>query len=299
MFTLSPASCCVSAAHSGSQANTLSAAWTLLLSSNKKSRPNILCMIFPFELCGSILVRAMRAHAHDVLHEDLVVRHALPRVVVRQLQPYARELAGVVIRHPGEARRVEGVAGDDIAGVQRAYRCGARIEAVVTQTGAPGWHELIHALHIPAALHDGVAVGDWCAGSVVSQQAVFLAAEIFALHLQVALTEIAVGRVFPHQIQSGGVAGAAEAVAHAASCAGQIRHAGAERIRLPGMVQRHARAPALLDADIVADVREQGTSSAAVLRGIRAGKAATLADFSTHLDERIRRRQPFELHAVL
>ncbi len=64
-------------------------------------------------------------------------------------------------------------------------------------------------------------------------------------------------------------------------------------------MQRQAGAPALLDADIVADVREQGTCAAAVLRGIRAGVAAALADFSAHLDEHIGRCQPFELHAVL
>src|SRR3989338_641382 len=191
------------------------------------------------------------------------------------------------------------MVGDDIAGIRRANLSSARVEAVVAPPAPPLRHELIYALQIPAALRDGIAVGDGRTGSVVSQQAAFLAPEILALQLHIAVADVAVGRVFPDKVQSHGATVAAEAVAHAIRCREKIRHTVAGTIHRARLVQRSARAPAVFDADVVADMREQHARPGAVLRPVASREAASPAYFAADLDERIAGRQPFDLHAIL
>src|ERR1035437_9065009 len=115
-------------------------------------------------------------------------------------------------------------------------------------------HELIHALQIPAALSVAEAVGS-C--QVISQQAGFLALEIFALHFYIAVGGIAVGRVFPDEINASRPAVTAEAVAHAACCAWQVGHGIADCRNTPRLVQRYTGTPTVFDAYIVANMGEQ------------------------------------------
>src|SRR6266851_9403338 len=106
--SLSPPSSCASAAHSGSQAKTLSAAIAgIPVAINPKVTSN-LRIVF---MVASELVRAVRAKTHDVLEEYLVIRLALPRVVARELQPDAAELARVPVDHGSVPRGV--VAAED------------------------------------------------------------------------------------------------------------------------------------------------------------------------------------------
>src|SRR5712691_5360999 len=80
--TLSPPSSCASALHSGSQANTLSAA---AAGSGASAEPNattnlrIVFMLVTLELVGAVC-----AQTHDVLQEYLLVGHVAARLVARE-----------------------------------------------------------------------------------------------------------------------------------------------------------------------------------------------------------------------
>src|SRR2546421_328247 len=84
---MSPSSC-ASAAHSGSQVKTLSAAVAGQASAGASAASKTLRAVF---MGSSERVRAMRAQAHDVLKEDLVVRLVHARVVASELQPNPAE----------------------------------------------------------------------------------------------------------------------------------------------------------------------------------------------------------------
>src|SRR6266581_6829373 len=95
--TLSPPSSCASAAHSGSHANTFTAQRAGPLKNAVKSAAMIRRNEFirtPLEPMSTV-----RAQADDVLQEDLVVGLAHARVVARQLQPDAAELARAPVDH--------------------------------------------------------------------------------------------------------------------------------------------------------------------------------------------------------
>src|SRR6185369_2055205 len=91
------------------------------------------------------LVRAVRAKAHDVLEENLVVRFIEPGLVAGELQPEAGKLGrrkinhdraalGIVLRQPREVRSAQSAAADE-----PDIRITA-VEFFVTQPGAPTWH---------------------------------------------------------------------------------------------------------------------------------------------------------------
>src|SRR4051812_11491373 len=99
----------------------------------------------------------MGAEADDVLEEDLVVGLAQARIVARELQADAAELARAPVDHGGVPLRV--VAAEDWeirdgqrARIDQAERRRARIQLVVAVAEAPLGNELIHALQIPAGL---------------------------------------------------------------------------------------------------------------------------------------------------
>src|SRR5580765_3926782 len=104
----------------------------------------------------------MRAHAYDVLKENLVVRNSHARVIARELQPHAAELARAPVDH--ERISLRAVAAEDRkigrgerTGVDQADTRGARVQAVVAVTDAPFGHELIDALRVPTRLPRAIA----------------------------------------------------------------------------------------------------------------------------------------------
>src|SRR6266850_3917522 len=159
--TLSPPSSCASAPHSGSQAKTFSAAAAGHASGTAPNAARNLRRVF---MCiASELVRAVRAQTHDVLEKELVVGLVEPRVVARELQPDAAELAWVPVDHRRVALRPVGLQDRES---RRAQRAGihqpdvrrARIKPVVAVAEAPLRQELVHALQIEAVV-SRVAVG--------------------------------------------------------------------------------------------------------------------------------------------
>src|SRR6266850_6989412 len=97
MDTLSPASSCVSAPHSGSQTKTLSAAAAgsaIAAALNATTNLRIVFMFVTLEFVG-----AVGAETHDVLEEYLVVGRIRARFVLRELQPDAAELARAPVDH--------------------------------------------------------------------------------------------------------------------------------------------------------------------------------------------------------
>src|SRR5260221_2845003 len=107
--SLSPPSSWASAAHSGSQANTFSAALAGAAVAANAAAARMLDRVFL--LIALEPGRALRAPAHGVLEEHLGAGLAHARVVARQLQPNAAELAGVPIDHHAVLLRL--VAGED------------------------------------------------------------------------------------------------------------------------------------------------------------------------------------------
>src|SRR6267143_3679858 len=197
--TLSPPSSCASAPHSGSQAKTFSAAPAGHASIAVPNARSNLRRVF---MCiASELVRAMRAQAHDVLEKELVVGLVEPRVVARELQPDAAELARIPVDHRCVALRAVGLQDREI---RRAQRAGvdepdvrrARIEPVVAVAEAPLRQELVHALQIPSRLARGEASGERAACGVEREIAVLLTPEVLALQLAVVVGRVAVGRPF-------------------------------------------------------------------------------------------------------
>jgi hypothetical protein len=220
----------------------------------------------------------VRTQTHDVLHEQLVIGQSLARIVVHQLQAYAREFTGVVIRHPGEPHRVKCVIADNVTRDGCPHAGSARIEPVIPHTGAPVRHELVHTLQVPAALRDFTAAGI-C--EAVSQHAISLALEIFALHLEVTFADIAIGRVFPDKIQSRSATVAGEAVGRPVGIPSESTALLTAFSRLVSCSETPARQ--LFSMPISSPTR-------------RIESAASLAaDF----DEHVGRCQPFQLHAVL
>src|SRR5882672_1972028 len=151
--SLSPPSSCASAAHSGSQAKTLSAASAGSgTQSSARNRLRRIFMCVPLEP-----VRAVRAKADDVLEKNLVVGLVLARVVARELQADAAELTWIPVDHRRMALRVVRIEGREIRGAQRtrvhqagAGRSGAQL--VVAVPGAPLRQELVDTLQVPARL---------------------------------------------------------------------------------------------------------------------------------------------------
>src|SRR5882724_13136111 len=133
----------------------------------------------PFSYRSSERVRAVRAQAHDVLEEDLVVGLVHARVVARKLQPDPAEFARAPVDHQRVLLRL--VAGE--AGEARRSIDGrrSRVDLIVAITRAPHGDELIHALHIPAGLLGVIAVRDRRARTVEDQRAVLVAMEVLAL----------------------------------------------------------------------------------------------------------------------
>src|SRR6266705_2927366 len=133
---LSPASSCASAAHSCSQAKTLSAAAAgsaTMANPDAARNLRIVFMFFTSEFVG-----AMCAQTHDVLEKHLVVRHILARIIASKLQPDAAEFARAPIDHHRVAGRV--VAGEDreVRRVERTRKAGsARVQPVVAVADPP------------------------------------------------------------------------------------------------------------------------------------------------------------------
>src|SRR6267142_562376 len=213
--TLSPPSSCASAPHSGSQTNTFSAAPAGHASMAVPNARSNLRRVF---MCiASELVRAVRAQTHDVLEKELVVRLVEPRVVARELQPDAAELARVPVDHRRVALRPVGLQDREIC---RAQRAGihqpdvrrARIKAVVAVAEAPLRQELVHALQIPSRLPAVEPVGQRRARGVEREIAVLVAPEVFALQLEVVVGRVAVRRPLENAVEHPESAFAREAV---------------------------------------------------------------------------------------
>src|SRR6267143_2519270 len=213
--TLSPPSSCASAPHSGSQAKTFRAVAAGPASSTAPNAARNLRRVF---MCiASEPVRAMRAEAHDVLEKELVVGLVEPRVVPRELQPDAAELARIPVHHHRVALRV--VAAEDRkircaqrAGVEEPDVRRARIKPVIAVANAPLRQELVHALQIPARLARREPIGQRAAGGDEREVAVLLAPEVLALQLEVVVGRVAVGRPLQDAVEHPEAALAGEAV---------------------------------------------------------------------------------------
>src|SRR6266404_1936799 len=202
--TLSPPSSCASAPHSGSQAKTFSAAAAGHASIAVPNARSNLRRVFMG--IASELVRAMRAQAHDVLEKELVVGLVEPRVVARELQADAAELARIPVDHRRVALRPVGLQDREI---RRAQRAGidepdvrrARIKPVVAVAEAPLRQELVHSLQIPSRLPAVEPIGQRCARGVEREIAVLVAPEVFALQLEAVVGRVAVGRPFQDAVE--------------------------------------------------------------------------------------------------
>src|SRR5712692_6532165 len=120
--TLSPPSSCARALHSGSQANTLSAAVAGRATTSElmaKTNLRIAFMFVTLEFVG-----AVRAQTHDVLEEYLLVSRVAAGLVARELQPHAAELARAPVDHHGVPRRVVGGEDREIRRVERSREAG-------------------------------------------------------------------------------------------------------------------------------------------------------------------------------
>src|SRR6185295_17901892 len=144
--TLSPPSSWASAAHSGSHANTLSAAAAGSMASAVLNATKNLRIVFMFVTLE--FVGAVRAQTHDVLEKDLVVGHVAARLVARGLQAHPAELARAPVDHHGLACRVvlgqnREIRRGERARVDQAVAGGARVQPVVTVADPPHRDELI------------------------------------------------------------------------------------------------------------------------------------------------------------
>src|SRR6266513_3466554 len=202
--TLSPPSSCASAPHSGSQVKTFSAApagHASIAVANARSNLRRVFMWIALEP-----VRAVRAEAHDVLEKELVVGLAQARVVARELQPDAAELARVPVHHHRVALRVVAAEDREIRCAQRAgvdqpdFRR-ARIKPVIAVADPPLRQELVDALQIPARLARDEAIGQRAGCGVEREIAVLLALEVLALQLEVVVGRVAVGRPFQDTVE--------------------------------------------------------------------------------------------------
>src|SRR6266850_6709672 len=272
--TLSPPNSWASAPHSGSQANTLSAAHAghaRMPSANPRKTLKIDFMWTALEP-----VRAVRAQAHDVLEEHLVIGLAHARVVARELQADAAELAGTPIDHGGMALRL--IRGEDrkIRRSQRARihqpdRRDPGVELVVPVTDTPLRNELVYALQIPARLPRRVAVAHGAqrlAQRIESKGAVFFAFEVFTLQLEVPVGRVPVRGPLEHAVHDPKLRVAGEAVGDA----------GAERIDVVvdpalrrGAQVRKPRLPGIVRSDVSAEVSEDVAGADAVLVALGGG----------------------------
>src|SRR6185503_5471303 len=215
----------------------------------------------------SILVRAMRAQAQDVLHEELVVGGIGHRLAARELQAHAAELRRAPIHHRGPLAGTEGIG-----------RAG--IEVVVAHAHAPQRDRLVDGLEVPAALRERIGRGIDGDGTVDGRLALLLAAEVFALHLEIRLARIAVGRPLPYEVDDAGVVLRAALVAFRAQ-------------------PRYARAPAVARAHVAAPMSVERARSDAVRVAIGSGERLPAARFGAELEILLDGRDPFHLHAVV
>src|SRR5215469_9130804 len=151
---------------------------------------------------SSILMRAVRAEADDVLEDELVIG-LRPNLVQIVLQAETAELACRVVDHAGIAARCRTEIVERRPG--EAWAEAVRVHLVITQADAPLRHELIDALRIEAGA---------CGGEMRTriEETLLLLQEELRLELQIALDEIAVGRPFVDGVGNIGVVGAAEEV---------------------------------------------------------------------------------------
>src|SRR5664279_5739073 len=208
-----PPSCCASAPHSGSQAKTCSAACAGMDSSASGAPSRVRNRNRWFMICSegrSVAVRAVRAQAHLVLKEQLVVGHALTRLIARELQADARELARAEVEHHRVLARLV-VARREEAGVDAVVRR-PRGEPLGAQADPPVRHELVDALHIPAGLHGAVVAELIDVVDVVGQIAAARAVQVFALQLEVGPRRIAVRRPLPDRVGDPDAGAAAERI---------------------------------------------------------------------------------------
>src|SRR3990172_427678 len=303
--TGSPASSCASAPHSGSQAKTLSAAMAGNATMAEPDAPRILRIVFMS--ITSEFVGAMRTQTHDVLEQDLIVGYSETRLVARELQPDAAELARVPIGHQrmalrGVVSQDRKISGREHARVDRAKARGARIQAIAAVADAPLRDKLIHALQVPARLPRGEAAGlrpERRGRGVVSETAVLAAPEVLCLQLEAGIGVVPVRRPFQDPIQHPEAAPATEAVAD--------DRPGRVQIIVAAVLGRGAqigksRLPCGTRAYVSAGVSEQVARTEAVLvaPAIRsAGKLPPASEFESHVEIQLGRRHPPQLNAVL
>src|SRR5882672_1552533 len=298
--TLSPPSSCASAAHSGSQAKTFTAAVTGTAAAPMAKAKSILKSLSMF--VASELVRAVRAQAHDVLEEHLRVGQSHARVVACELQPDAAELARVPVDHDAVLLRLVGgedreVRGGPHARIHQPDTGAAGAQLIEAISCAPLRQELVDALRIPPRLSRRQAVGERRTRGVEREAAVLLAMEVLALQLEIVVRGITVRRPLEYAVDHPQPARAAEAVGDRA--AGRVHIVVAPVARVGAQV-RQAGLPRNAVADVAANVREEIERGGAVLSAAAetCGECATATELRPEIPVQRGRRDPAELNAV-
>src|SRR6267143_6278889 len=298
--TSSPTSSCASAPHSGSQAKTFRAAAAGHASSTAPNAARNSRIVFMS--IASELVRAMRAQAYDVLEKELVVGLVEPRVVPRELEPDAAELARIPVHHHRVALRV--VAAEDRE-IRRAQRSGlhqsdarrTRIKPVIAVADPPLRQELVHALQIPARLARGEAISQRAACGVEREIAVLLAPEVLALQLEVGVGGVAVGRPFQDTVEHPEAALAGKAIDDFGAGRVDVR---VSPVLWRGPEVRKTGLPGDALPEVASHVGEEVRRAEAVLVAVHTGrKLSPTAQLDPDIEIQVGRRHPFELDAVL
>src|SRR5260221_322737 len=297
--SLSPASSWESAAHSGSQANTFSAALAGAAIAANAAAAMMLYRVFMSIALEP--VRAVRAQAHDVLEEHLRVGLAHARVVARKLQANAAELARIPVDHHAVLLRL--VAGEDREirrrqdGPRGIEIDRSRAQLVIAIAGAPLRQKLVDRLRVPTRLLRRESIGQRAAEGVERERPVFLAMEILALQLEVVVGRIAVWRPLQDAVDHPQPARAAEAVGH--RVAERIHIVVAPVARISAQM-RQAGLPGDALADVAAKMREEIERTGAVLPAAAETrrKCAAATELGAEIPVKLGRRDPAKLNAV-
>src|SRR6185369_8048182 len=297
--TSSPPSSCASAAHSGSQANTRSAAWAgaaSRASDSSKDSANVLSMNMKVSCRNRVSegVGAVGAQAHLVLEEQLVVRQAVARVIASQLQAHPREFARIEIQHQ---RVLVGLVAGRIE-YRRVHVEAGRpgVEPFGAQADTPARHELIDALQIPARLRRAIPAFGGGAGDVGNQRAIAPAAQVLALQLEVGARRVAVRRPLVDEVRDCHSCAARERISDRVARAAAKDQGLIGRL---GVEHRQTRAPAAAGAEVAAHVSIYRTGTCAIARVVAARERPAAPELGARLQEQVGGRQPAQLQAVI
>ena len=161
-------------------------------------------------------------------------------------------------------------------------------------------HELIHGLKVPTRLARTVAGGlcpERSGLRVIGQAAIFIAPEVLPLQFEIGVRRVSIGRPFQDPIHHPKTRPAAETVGNTGTGRVDIVVAA-----IPGRCAqvRNAGAPRRTRADVTSNMAKQTPGVRhGVPVAVRARECAPAPQLCAQLDEEVRRRNPFQLQAVV